>query len=181
MTSESGDARPGWAKRIATVIVRIGDIFGVVIMATMTLLLVTQVLVRYLLPIPLFWIEEVARLGMIWMTMVGAGYAVGRGIHLTVTALTDRLPAVALRWLKQAVLVLLIAVAALLAPAAWELVGSLGSVTASSSNIPRSVYFLASVIGYGLVVIQAALGLFVGPIKDKDSTDDALIEGGAAA
>src|SRR5690554_69245 len=73
------------ARKIGEAVLRAQGGVGIAVVAAMALLLVMQVVVRFLIPIPMFWVEEVARLAMIWMTMLGVGYAVGRGIHLTVT------------------------------------------------------------------------------------------------
>lgn len=164
-------------RKIAESVLRVQGWLGIVAVGAMALLLIFQVVVRYVIPMPFFWVEEVARLAMIWMTMLGVGYAVGRGIHLTVTAPTDYLPVAARRWFQWTALVLIGVVAVFLAIASVELVDALGSITASSSNLPRSVYFLASVVGYGLAVIQATFTLLGGPNPDSAEPADIVLTG----
>jgi TRAP-type C4-dicarboxylate transport system permease small subunit len=140
---------------------------GVLVVATMAALLIAQVAARNLLPFSFFWAEEVARLTLIWMTMLGVAYAVGRGTHLTVTAITDYAPPSFRPWFQRAALVLIIAVGILLCGSSLQLMDSIGGVSASSSAIPRSVYFLASATGYGLAAVHAVLVLLIGPLREE--------------
>lgn len=176
-----GPAPARFVRRIAELVLRIQGGFGIAAVSAMALLLITQVVVRYVMPVPMFWVEEVARLAMIWMTMLGVGYAVGRGIHLTVTAPTDFLPLAARRWAQWISLILIAGVGVLLAFASAELVEKLGSVTASSSNVPRAGYFLAGVIGYGLAVLQSVLVLLGGPNRAPDELEAELVLPGGSA
>lgn len=153
---------------LARGILAVQGTLGVVLIAFMAALLIAQVTARNLLPFSLFWAEEVARLTLIWMTMLGVAYAVGRGVHLTVTALTDYMPVGVRVWFQRGALLLIVAVGAMLCFSSWELVGSIGSVAASSSDLPRSVYFLASVVGYGFAALQAVLVLVAGPMPEED-------------
>ncbi len=50
------------------------------ILATMGL----QVFARYVFGAPISWSEEVARLGLIWLTFIAAGFVAARGQHITV-------------------------------------------------------------------------------------------------
>ncbi|MCI2264366.1 TRAP transporter small permease [Sediminivirga luteola] len=139
---------------------------GVVVVAIMAALLIAQVAARNLLPFSFFWAEEVARLALIWMTMLGVAYAVGRGTHLTVTAITDYAPPAVRPWFQRVSLLLIVAVGILLCGSSLQLMDSIGGVAASSSAIPRSVYFLASATGYGLAAVHAALVLLIGPLRE---------------
>lgn len=167
-------------RKISQAVLRVQGGFGIAAVGAMALLLMFQVVVRYVVPVPFFWVEEVARLAMIWMTMLGVGYAVGRGIHLTVTAPTDYLPVAARRWAQWLALILIGIVAVLLTIASAELVDKLGSIAASSSNLPRAVYFLASAVGYGLAVAQSVFALLGGPNPDSPEQLDIVPTGESA-
>lgn len=161
---------PSWQERlrpVARMIIGIESVLGSALLAAIAGLLMMQVFGRNVLSSTFFWADEVARLSLIWMTMVGLAYAVGKGSHLTVTAVTDYLPEGVRVWFQRLALVLIGAVGILLAPAAADLMQSIGGVAASSSGIPRSVFFLASVIGYGLAVLQSAIVLLIGPERDS--------------
>jgi TRAP-type C4-dicarboxylate transport system permease small subunit len=64
-----------------------------------TVMIILQVLFRYVLGAPLHYTEEVARYLTIWAALLGASLGVRAGTHFTVTYLTGRLPG----WLGRAV------------------------------------------------------------------------------
>ena len=68
-----------------------------------------QVIWRYVFNDSLMWTEELSRYLFTWMTFVGAALAVKEARHIRITAVTDRLPASAERWLRVAVLALMVA------------------------------------------------------------------------
>ena len=51
---------------------------------------------------PVFWTEEACTLLFIWLSFVGASYALRTGDHFAVEALREKLPATAARWLRVA-------------------------------------------------------------------------------
>lgn len=130
---------------------------GIILVAAMFLLLVTQVITRNIVHLPLFWIEEVARLTMIWLVLIGVGFGVGKGLHLTVTAIVDRFRATPRIWIGRLVLLIVITTSIPLLWAAWELVGTLGAITTSSGALPRSLFFIPTVIGYALATVHAVI------------------------
>ena len=66
----------------------------------MTVLVLTQVVLRYVFRAPLMWAEEASIFLMIWMAFVGAGIGIRRGAHVAMTLLVDRFP----YWLRWAAL-----------------------------------------------------------------------------
>ena len=72
----------------------------IVLLAAMTVIIFTNVALRYLTHESIEWAEEVARHLMIWLTFVGAGPVLRHGGHIAIDNLQDALPrtlAVALR------------------------------------------------------------------------------------
>lgn len=61
-------------------------------LAGVFLLLVFQVLVRYVLPFPVPWIEEAAVYLSAYIAMIGAAVCLRQGFHLQVNLLQDALP-----------------------------------------------------------------------------------------
>ena len=166
MTSHPGPRRRSPSSGIARAFVTAEEAVGVVAFTIMVVVLVAQVAARNLLPFSFFWAEEVARLAMIIMTMCGLGYGVGRGSHLTVTTISDLFPAAARTALERIAALLIIGVAIPLSYSAVELVMSIGGVQTSSSGIPRSVYFIAGALGFGMAAVQAVVLLMAGPVDE---------------
>lgn len=72
----------------------------IVILAVMSLIIFTNVILRYTTSISIEWAEEVARHLMIWLTFLGCGPVLRYGGHIAVENLQDALPrsfAIALR------------------------------------------------------------------------------------
>lgn len=72
----------------------------IVLLALMSVIIFTNVIVRYFTDQSIPWAEEVARHMMIWLTFLGAGPVLRYGGHLAVENLQDSLPrpaAIALR------------------------------------------------------------------------------------
>ncbi|CAM3482262.1 TRAP transporter small permease [Paracoccus nototheniae] len=63
------------------------------LLVVLVAVLVWQVVSRYALNAPSSVTEEILRYGVIWMSLLGAAYATGRGAHMSVDMLRDRLPA----------------------------------------------------------------------------------------
>lgn len=74
----------------------------IALLGAMSVIIFTNVAMRYLTDQSIEWAEEVARHMMIWLTFVGAGPVLRYGGHIAIDNLQDALPArlaVALRWL----------------------------------------------------------------------------------
>ncbi len=68
------------------------EVWALVCMAVMTLLIVAQVVLRYIFNNPLSWSEELARIVFIYMTFMGIGAAYSRGRHMFVDAIVTLFP-----------------------------------------------------------------------------------------
>lgn len=82
---EAFDAVAGWIDRVARVVIGAALLFAFG-------LLLFQVLVRYILPFPVAWLEEAATYLSGYMAMVGASVCLRAGYHLQVDLLRDALP-----------------------------------------------------------------------------------------
>ena len=68
------------------------EFLALLCMAVMTVLIVAQVILRYVFNDPLTWSEELARIVFIYMTFVGIGAAYGRRRHMFVDAIVILFP-----------------------------------------------------------------------------------------
>lgn len=83
----------------ACVFAKLFEIIAGVIFVLMLILVVTQVLVRYLLPFSIPWTEELARYSLMMMTFLGATVALRRGDHICVTTFVERMSPYVQKWL----------------------------------------------------------------------------------
>ena len=64
-------------------------IMGMVLL--MTLVIFAQVIMRYVILSPFAWAEEVGRYLLIWISSLGAAYAVRYGMHISVIFISNKL------------------------------------------------------------------------------------------
>ena len=62
------------------------------LMGSMGVVAFAAVFYRFVLHDPITWSEEAARYMMVWVTFLGAGYAMGKGKHIGVTMFVEKLP-----------------------------------------------------------------------------------------
>jgi TRAP-type C4-dicarboxylate transport system permease small subunit len=83
--------RPG--NRFAEGLTAVLEYLTMAMIALMAILVVAQVVLRYVFNDPLDWSEEMARITFIYITFIGIGAAYGRRRHMAVDALIIELPA----------------------------------------------------------------------------------------
>jgi len=80
----------------------------ILILAAMSLIIFTNVVLRYTTSQSIEWAEEVARHMMIWLTFLGAGPVLRYGGHIAIENLQDALPPALARALRCVIAVLLL-------------------------------------------------------------------------
>lgn len=94
MAPQDNKARPaGWAARMEHGFVRINQGLIILLMASMAILVFSNVVMRYVFNQSIFWVEEFTQIQMIWVAYLGAGLALREGRHVAVDMLQDMLPA----------------------------------------------------------------------------------------
>lgn len=63
---------------------------GMVLLCIITVLTLSQVLLRYVIQIPFMWSEEFTRFLFIWLVWVGAVLGIPRGAHMVIDTFRDR-------------------------------------------------------------------------------------------
>lgn len=132
------------------------------LMAALVLDVLWQVFTRFTLRDPSSWTEELARYLMIWVGLIGAAYAAGRRMHLSVDLLPGALTGNRAHTLRIFIesLVLVFALAALFAGGVrlvWVML-KLGQ-TSASLQIPLGYVYLAVPISGLLIAWYAILDL----------------------
>ena len=70
---------------------RLLEILACLIFVVMILVCLYQILSRYVLKNPSAFSEEFLRFAIIWVSMLGIAYAFGKGNHLAITFMKDKL------------------------------------------------------------------------------------------
>ena len=72
----------------------------ILLLATMAVLVIANVISRYVFLHSFTWVEEASRYLMIWAAFLGAGLALRVGGHIAVDSLPSALPPRGARWLR---------------------------------------------------------------------------------
>ena len=141
----------------------------IALFAAIFVIMVLQVICRYLLGSPLVWSEELARYLYIWACYLGAPVAMRRGSHIAITLFVDWLPAGAVRAIS-----LFWHVVALVFLAALAILGALLTVRshtliAITVPIPWSFIYVAVPVSAVLMMLQTVEAVCIpptGPAKE---------------
>lgn len=141
------------------------------LMTAMVISVVWQVLSRYLFVVPAAWTEELARFLLIWIGMLGAGYAYRHGSHLGVDLLADKLSGTGRLQLHRAVhLVCLLFAASVLVVGGGSLVSMTWELKQYSAAMGLPIAVVYSVIPLSglLITLFAAAALAGEPDGPED-------------
>lgn len=129
------------------------------IVAAFALLLAAQVFLRYALDAPLFWVEELCRFLLVYLTFLGSALAWGRRTHISIDFMLDVVGPSGRKALLRIVDVLMLVFSAW---AAW--VSTKYSLTSMSRistalGMPLGYGYLGVPIGLGLIAVQTVIFL----------------------
>jgi TRAP-type C4-dicarboxylate transport system permease small subunit len=144
--------------RLTAALDRFTCIACVALFAGILVIMLLQVISRYVLNSPLVWTEELARILYIWACYLGAPVATRRGTHVTITFVLERLPKAAGRVVGigiQAVSLVFFLVLAILGA---SLAARSHTVDAITLPIPWSVIYLAMPLSAVLMILQTLGG-----------------------
>ena len=80
-------------------IIHLASVFtAMILLVIMTLIISTNVFMRYVLNSGLTWAEEVAKLLVVWFTFIAMAIGIKQGLHISLQLLPAKLPS----WLNQA-------------------------------------------------------------------------------
>ena len=122
------------------------------------LVVLTQVLMRYLFGWPNPWSEELSRFCFIWLSMLGAALAVERKSHFGFDQALRKLTPEQYRWARRFATAAVAAVSALLIVSGMALVQLAGAQYSPALDVPMSwVYASVPVSGF-LMLIHLSSG-----------------------
>ncbi|PZQ48162.1 MAG: hypothetical protein DI556_15180 [Rhodovulum sulfidophilum] len=153
--------------RAETLIGRAEDAIGMAAVAILAAVVNLQIFSRYLFHSPFMWVEEIARLLLVWMTFIGAAALTRQGGDLAVDTFVEMLPPGprrASRMIRDAVMVVLFIFVATQGHALAQAVRGMPMV---ATELPTSLLAWPLVAGGMLTAFHCALRLlraFVDPV-----------------
>ena len=132
-------------------------------------------------PINFFWVEEIGEYSLAWLTMIGAGIAVGERAHFTLHLVTHRLPRAAQRVIHIADHLLIVGFGALTAWYGLQLAIVNSLLTSPALELNLAWLYAAPAVGGVLIVLYALAAAVEAPISDEReilSSPNAIAAGG---
>lgn len=136
-----------WLNMILTLFDRAAYVLVALLMGGMGIIAFAAVFFRFVLSDPLTWSEEAARYMMVWVTFLGAGYAMGKGRHIGVTLFVDKLPEGVRRRVTFAAEIIIMVFLAAVTVQGVNLMISLRSQTSPAMDFPMILPYMAIPVG----------------------------------
>lgn len=138
------------------------EFFVAPLMVLMTTLVFLQVLSRFILHIPMPWVEEMLRVSFIWTIMLSAAIGIKYKAHLGVTMIMKPLPRSVQAVCYYLGLLVIIATCVIFIYATWDIIMMQKGSNQRLISVPVPIYLstLALPVGFALVIvrtIQAAI------------------------
>lgn len=89
--SDAGPAGRSWLERAQAALATFEEVASVLLLATILVLMFTQVIARYLFQAPLFWSDELGRYCYVWMSFVAATALIARRGHIRIDLINSLL------------------------------------------------------------------------------------------
>jgi TRAP-type C4-dicarboxylate transport system permease small subunit len=145
------------------------------LMGAMGIIAFMAVVYRFILHDPITWSEEAARYMMVWVTFLGAGYAMGKGRHIGVTLFVEKLPEGARRKVTFLAEIIIMVFLAAVTVQGINLMISLRSQTSPAMDFPMWIPYLAIPVG-SVYMFLHLLALVLSKSGQAISTADIELE-----
>ena len=132
---------------VLTIFDRLAFAAVALLMGGMGIIAFAAVFFRFVLVDPLTWSEEAARYMMVWVTFLGAGYAMGKGRHIGVTLFVEKLPEQVRRKVILTAEIIIMVFLSAVTVQGVKLMISLWSQTSPAMNFPMALPYLAIPVG----------------------------------
>lgn len=152
----------------------------ILLLAAMSVIIFTNVVLRYATNQSLEWAEEVSRHMMIWLTFLGAGPVLRYGGHIAVENLQDALPHAAAVAVRAFVAALLFAFFGFMVWYGWLYMQRTMFQLTAVTQIPFAYIYSAMSIG-GVLLIVHWLLVVRGYVLRREFASDAHFDANASA
>jgi TRAP-type C4-dicarboxylate transport system permease small subunit len=125
-------------------------------------------------PINFFWVEEVGEYALAWMTMIGAGIAIGERAHFTLHLVTHRLSLPLQRAFHIATHLLIAGFGALAAWYGTQLAIVNSQLTSPALELNLAWLYAAPAVGGVLILVYALAAVFEPPPPPETASFDKI-------
>lgn len=123
-------------------------------LSAMFLILLAQVIMRYVFSRPLTWSEEAARFIFVYVSFIGISYAYRQKGHIRMEVVVDLFPQAVRRGLEVLINLGTIALFCYMIPFSFRFIGIQAGVKATATHIPMSIVYTALPLGMALSCVR---------------------------
>ena len=123
-------------------------------LSAMFLILLAQVIMRYVFSRPLTWSEEAARFIFVYVSFIGISYAYCQKGHIRMEVVVNLFPQAVRRGLEVLINLGTIALFCYMIPFSFRFIGIQAGVKATATHIPMSIVYTALPLGMALSCVR---------------------------
>ena len=123
-------------------------------LSAMFLILLAQVIMRYVFSRPLTWSEEAARFIFVYVSFIGMSYAYRQKGHIRMEVVVNLFPQAVRRGLEVLINLGTIALFCYMIPFSFRFIGIQAGVKATATHIPMSIVYTALPLGMALSCVR---------------------------
>ena len=123
-------------------------------LSAMFLILLAQVIMRYVFSRPLTWSEETARFIFVYVSFIGISYAYRQKGHIRMEVVVNLFPQAVRRGLEVLINLGTIALFCYMIPFSFRFIGIQAGVKATATHIPMSIVYIALPLGMALSCVR---------------------------
>ena len=120
----------------------------------MFLILLAQVIMRYVFSRPLTWSEEAARFIFVYVSFIGISYVYRQKGHIRMEVVVNLFPQAVRRGLEVLINLGTIALFCYMIPFSFRFIGIQAGVKATATHIPMSIVYTALPLGMALSCVR---------------------------
>ena len=132
----------------------IENAFIILGLSAMFLILLAQVIMRYVFSRPLTWSEEAARFIFVYVSFIGISYAYRQKGHIRMEVVVNLFPQAVRRGLEVLINLGTIALFCYMIPFSFRFIGIQAGVKATATHIPMSIVYTALPLGMALSCVR---------------------------
>ena len=131
--------------------------FGIVCMVVLSIVVCTDVILRYIFKQGFPWTQEVATLMLVWFSLIGMGIGVLEKIHISIEMFTSKLPEKAIRVLEGIDHILIAVFGGAMVYYGLLIMNMTKMSTLPATKLPSSVLYVILPLSGLLVLLNAIL------------------------
>lgn len=144
-----------------------------ILLVGLFVLVITQVVTRYVFNSPLSWTEESARLFLVWLTFLAAAFVSSRRAHITVDLITTVVPKRVGQVIAVIADIIVAATAVVIAIGGIMLIDIVHTVTLPATGLPTGLLYAAALVGFVGVLFHTLIALYLQLRYPDDEPDPA--------